>query len=381
MATTTPAAILASQIKGLASLTGSDPRELWSQIAQQLDSQVPAISDVVPTRKYTRCQPESAAKDHEIGYQEMDSKGRSHVVVERRAFNGTCKAWKLIKTEVKTDPTNELKISTKADEPSGELDQIMPNIATDSKGRVHTVVSVAKPQQVLDSDGEVASDGESAPSKRKYVMRKPDINPNTLEVDTIQRANDILWIVVEVKTRGDGTRKMWKKIATVDSDNEDAENATVLQTNVEPSVESDDDRPATPKRKYTSSKPDTDPRTLEVGATQEAHGKIWVVSEAKTRGNGTRKLWKVLEAKSPEPYTEQDDVADQILSAAAATPKKARGAPSMKAGLAQVGQCMAGNDGNPYICVVRHRGEEAKPYHVWQRFHQLGPTGLEYMPA
>ena len=46
------------------------------------------------------------------------------------------------------------------------------------------------------------------------------------------------------------------------------------------------------KRKYTSTKPATDPRDHGAGTILENAGKTWIVAEVKTRGDGKRLLWK-----------------------------------------------------------------------------------------
>lgn len=258
-------------------------------------------------RKYNRTKPDTQAKEHEVGHREIDSKGRVHEVVVVPAFGGVRKAWKII-----------------------------PNLANNSRP---VEVSKTKTKQVNFAplvDYASSDDDE-------------DVDPSKMTVTISDEERD-----VEIKT----------------------ENTTEKS-----------------KRKYNSSKPKIDPREHGEGAVVESEGKMWIVAEVKTRGDGRRLLWKILKpdtetTEMPENLDEMDDsvAANLLLNLSSTTteeipvekvekvekPKKARPGPEESASNYEVGTVLTGKDGQTmFKCVERTRkgkeGAEDKTYKVWQK--------------
>lgn len=256
-----------------------------------------------PKRKYNRAQPDTPAKSHEVGHREMDSKGRIHEVVVVPAFGSVRKAWKII-----------------------------PNLDRDSR-----------PTSV----------------ESKHVTFGPLVDY---------------------------------------SDSEDESHEPVAFQEMK--YQSDSDGEQKTKRKYTSSKPKIDPRQHGEGAVVESEGKMWVVAEVKTRGDGRRLLWKILKPDVgshtalvyPPAYPPEMDssVAANLLMGLSSEkvmveeqmkevekmevekPKKARPGPEESAAQFDVGVELVGKDGQTkFKCVERTRkgkdGAEPKTYKVWQK--------------
>ena len=148
------------------------------------------------------------------------------------------------------------------------------------------------------------------------------------------------------------------------------------------------------KRKYTSTKPVSDPRDHGEGAVLENSGKTWIVAEVKTRGAGKRLLWKLLKGDSQNESDGDKDTQEMIaaqllmnlavphsevtpeptpeLTQVPATPKKQRPGPSTPAKNSTLGVTQFGQDGvTVYTCVERTRkgkdGAEDKTFQVWQK--------------
>ena len=433
--------MLSQQIIGLADLTGQSPEELWKSLGTSFEQGIPGdLSGVVekPKRHYKRVQPDTPAKTHEVGHLAVDSMGRPHRVVMRKAFNGEIKAWKMVSDEelgtgdllevhqirmsqvatkmghpeyqdaAKVDlvlcgsdsPTTKRKYTSNKPEADPKsltvgttmntngLQWVVAEAKTSGNGkrqlwkRVDSVSPIASPDD-SDSDSELemgspldfnsdtvqntpwltVEDVDEAKAKRKYSSKKPEMPAKGFPIGTTTEANGIQWVVAEVKTRGDGKRQLWKRN---ESPSLEIELLNSSET-PEPELEAYPDT----KRKYTSRKPTIDPKELDIGTILESQGIRWVVSSAKTRGEGTRKLWKLSDPTSPStPEPQMEAMANQLIGAVA-TPKKVRNSPTESANKYHKGDIQVGNDGRQYHCVERLRkaqvdGEEPKAYNVWQ---------------
>ena len=256
-----------------------------------------------PKRKYTHTKPNSRAKVHDVGHREKDAKGRIHEVVVVPAFDSVRKAWKII--------------------PYLSNDSLPSNVESKK-------VSFSPLVDYSDSEDE-------------------DQEPSTLEMNY----------------QSDGEQKT--------------------------------------KRKYNSSKPKIDPRDHGEGKVIESEGKMWVVAEVKTRGDGRRLLWKILKSDvghHSEPEQMDRSVAANILLGLSSAkvievevekmevekmevekmevekmevkPKKARPGPEVSAAQFDVGVELVGKDGQTkFKCVERTRkgkdGTEPKTYKMWQK--------------
>lgn len=229
---------------------------------------------------------------------------------------------------------------------------------------------------------------------------KPTTNPNTLEVGTVEvdaegRKHEVVqgqafgkpclkWKIVKEEKK---VEKQQEKVeeepirGLVDySDSEDE--AETSEVPAEKQVKT--------KRAYNSSKPSVKP--TEVGETSESGGKVWIVAEARVRGDGRRLLWKIL--KDTENKGENDELDEQLAAeilasfsqtrvekkdqldtteAPAEKPKPTRKSPEISANseTVQVGDVQVGIDGKNYKCVELTRSSkktgETTTFRRWQK--------------
>lgn len=236
---------------------------------------------------------------------------------------------------------------------------------------------------------------------------KPTTNPNTLEVGAVEvdaegRVHEVVqgqafgkpclkWKLVKVEKEQEKVEKEPIRGLVDYSDSEDEAETTEVPAEM----------PVKTKRAYRSSKPSVKPS--EVGETSESGGKVWIVAEAKVRGDGRRLLWKIL--KDAENKDENDELDEQlaaeilanftqhhdkqkaewvppenlpeaqwdITKAPAEKPKPTRKSPEISANseTVQVGDVQVGIDGKNYKCVELTRTSkktgETTTFRRWQK--------------
>ena len=240
---------------------------------------------------------------------------------------------------------------------------------------------------------------------------KPTTNPNTLEVGTVEvDAEGRKHEVVQGQAFGKPCLK-WKicKEQKVEKEQEKVEKEPIkglvdYSDSEDEATEVPAEKPVKTKRAYKSSKPTVKPS--EVGETSESGGKIWIVAEAKVRGDGRRLLWKILkDTKDEEVNSDQELLAAEILAnfsqtrdeekakwvppenlpeaewdtteapaeAPAEKPKPTRKSPEISANseTVQVGDVQVGIDGKNYKCVELTRTSkktgETTTFRRWQK--------------
>jgi hypothetical protein len=243
---------------------------------------------------------------------------------------------------------------------------------------------------------------------------KPTTNANTLEVGAVEvdaegRVHEVVqgqafgkpclkWKIVKEQKKVEKVEKEQDKVekepirGLVDySDSEDEAETTEVPAEM----------PVKTKRAYRSSKPSVKPS--EVGETSESGGKVWIVAEAKVRGDGRRLLWKIL--KETENKGELDELDEQLAAEILANfnqhhdeqkaewvppenlpeaqwdttkvpaekPKPTRKSPEISANseTVQVGDVQVGIDGKNYKCVEMTRTSkktgETTTFRRWQK--------------
>ena len=254
-------------------------------------------------RKYTIVRPDADPTMLRLGTHMIDSTGRMHEVVIRKAFRGTRQAWKIVKAKMPVPVTSS----------AVSMDVVLTRPPQQPVGLVE-----------YDSEPE-DSDSDSEPE---------DSCPHTVGL-------------VEYDSEPE------------DSNPESNDNHAEMDTQC--------------RRKYNSSKPVIDPRTVGVGAVIDSGNKRWIVAEVKTRGDGKRLLWKL----NPRPVPEQNDTQmsdngmhDSDTSPKEVVSKKPRPGPITPAKTAVLNETQIGVDGRSYICVERTRQNKSgteTTFQVWQK--------------